>query len=80
MEAYKKEKQQNICLRRDLEKLAKNVDKGREEKLKLKHVNETMKKQLDVLQSETGDVQKVRPQPGAFNFLSGAVGGGALCK
>lgn len=61
MEAYKKEKQKNIGMKKELEKLAKSVDKGREEKLKLKHVNETMKKQLDVLQSETGDVQKVRP-------------------
>lgn len=60
MEAYKKEKQKNVGMKKELEKLAKSVDKGREEKLKLKHVNETMKKQLDVLQSETGDVQKLK--------------------
>ncbi|XP_030847252.1 caspase recruitment domain-containing protein 14-like [Strongylocentrotus purpuratus] len=62
MEAYKKEKQQNISLRRELEKFTKTYDKGLEEKLKLKHVNETMKKQLDVLQSETGEVQKLKDE------------------
>lgn len=78
MEAYKKEKQKNIGMKKELEKLAKSVDKGREEKLKLKHVNETMKKQLDVLQSETGDVQKVRPHNQGHLIFYGPVGGGAL--
>nr|XP_054762590.1 caspase recruitment domain-containing protein 11-like [Lytechinus pictus] len=59
MNAYKKEKQQNISLRKELEKLAKSVDKVRGEKLKLKHENETMKKKLDVLQSETRDRHKL---------------------
>ena len=61
IEAYKKEKKQSISLKQEVTKLTKSVDKGREEKLKLKHMNEALMKQIDVLQSETGDIQKVRP-------------------